>query len=61
MNVWGPIRIGKSTSPITVILDPSKSLTTNAFGFIIVFSTVSFIRVVLGMTFKDKPISTNTL
>lgn len=60
-NVWGPIFIGRSTSPITVLLEPSNSLTTNSQGFITSPSIVNFDNELFGRTFRDEPISTNAL
>lgn len=60
-KVYGSILIGKSTSPITTLQDPSKSFTIKALGFIATPSNVSFIKVVFGITFNEDHVSTNTL
>lgn len=60
-KVWGPILIGRSTSPITDLLEPSKALTTKVLGFIISPFVISFSREFLGKTIKDEPMLTKTM
>lgn len=60
-NLWGPILTGRSTSPITDLLEPSNALTNRVIGFTIIPSIVSFDREFLGNKFKDNLVSTKTL
>lgn len=60
-NVHGLTIIGRSTSVITILFNPSKALTTNVLAFMEVLIVFSFPRVFLGRTFRDELVSTNTL
>lgn len=61
VKMVGPILIGRSTSPITYLLDPSKDFTIRVLGFMSIPSKGSFTKVVFGITFKDEHVSTKTL
>lgn len=45
---------------ITILLDPSKALTTRVMTLVNVLFFVDFIRVSFGITFKDDLVSTRT-
>lgn len=61
VKVVGPILIGKFTSPITAYLEPPNALTIKMLGFILTHSKDNITKVVLGITFKEEPVSTKTL
>ena len=57
----GPNFIKRSTSPTIFLLEPSKALTTNSLGFITGPLIVNLDNELFGSTFRDEPVSSNTL
>lgn len=60
-KIWGPIFIGKYTSPITVLLEPSNTHTTSSLGFMTIPLIVSLANELLGITLREELVSIKTL
>lgn len=60
-KVWGAIFIGITTTPITVLLDPSNALTISSLSFITSPLMVNLAREPLGITLREGLVSTKTL
>lgn len=60
LNWWGPIQIGRSTTPITFLREPSKSRTISALVLILGPLNCNWLNVAFGITLSEAPVLTRT-